>query len=202
MDRRPVSRARSSDERFFRSGETFLTDLLGSTVGLANGGAIQTSYGYDPYGVTQVVGSASDNSFQYSGRENDGTALLSYRNRYYSPSWGRFITEDPIGLDGGDSNLYRYVANSPISFNDPTGLSRGGTDGGLNQITTPSKPTPVQVAITCGEFIAANCQARILRIFPGQFLEQEVDDVLRAARQGDAAAQTARKLLIDGRFRK
>ncbi len=40
----------------------------------------------------------------------------------FSPTIGRFITEDPIGLDGGDSNLYRYVGNDPINRVDPSGL--------------------------------------------------------------------------------
>src|SRR5262249_41685007 len=86
------------DERFARSGATFLTGALGSTMALASSGAVQTNYGYDPYGVAQVTGAASDNPFQYTGRENDGTGLMQYRNRYYSPTWGRFVSEDTIGL--------------------------------------------------------------------------------------------------------
>ncbi len=92
------------DERMSRNGATFLTDALGSTMALASAGAVQTSYGYDPYGVAQITGTASDNPFQYTGRENDGTGLLHYRNRYYNPGWGRFVSEDPIGLRGGDIN--------------------------------------------------------------------------------------------------
>ncbi len=34
----------------------------------------------------------------------------------------RFISEDPIGLKGGDANLYRYVGNSPVNWIDPYGL--------------------------------------------------------------------------------
>lgn len=82
---------------------------------------IQTSYGYDSYGVTQTAGAASTNTFQFTGRENDGTGLYDYRNRYYNPAWGRFISEDPIGLAGGDVNLYRYVGNNPINYGDPSG---------------------------------------------------------------------------------
>jgi hypothetical protein len=55
---------------------------------------------------------------------------------------------------------------------------------------------------TCREFIAQNCKASVLRVFPGQLLDVLVDDVLDAAKSGDRAAQTARKLLFDTRFRK
>ncbi|NEQ42457.1 MAG: DUF4258 domain-containing protein [Leptolyngbya sp. SIOISBB] len=34
---------------------------------------------------------------------------------------GRFLSEDPIGFDAGDANLYRYVFNSPTNYTDPTG---------------------------------------------------------------------------------
>jgi RHS repeat-associated protein len=38
------------------------------------------------------------------------------RARYYDPNVGRFISEDPMGFDGGDVNLYAYAANSPVMF--------------------------------------------------------------------------------------
>ncbi len=31
------------------------------------------------------------------------------------------MTKDPLGIRGGDVNLYRYVGNNPILHNDPTG---------------------------------------------------------------------------------
>jgi hypothetical protein len=34
---------------------------------------------------------------------------------------GRFVSEDPIGFAAGDSNIYRYVGNSPTNFVDPSG---------------------------------------------------------------------------------
>jgi len=55
---------------------------------------------------------------------------------------------------------------------------------------------------TCREFIAQNCKAGVLRVFPAEFLDLPVGDILDAARAGNRAAQTARKLLFDTRFRK
>jgi hypothetical protein len=46
-----------------------------------------------------------------------------YRARYYHPTLQRFISEDPIGFEGGDVNLYAYVANAPMDFVDPSGMS-------------------------------------------------------------------------------
>lgn len=40
----------------------------------------------------------------------------------FSSSLGRWTQLDPIGLEGGDSNLYRYEANSPNNNLDPNGL--------------------------------------------------------------------------------
>jgi RHS repeat-associated protein len=113
------------DERFTRTESgttsTFLTDLLGSTTALTNAsGVIQTSYGYDAYGVATASGTSSDNPYQFTGRNNDGTGLYYYRARYYNPTWGRFVSEDPIGLAAG-VNVYTYVAGAPISETDGTG---------------------------------------------------------------------------------
>ena len=44
-----------------------------------------------------------------------------YRARYYDPTAGRLLTEDPLGFDGG-TNFYPYTSNRPVNFNDPFGL--------------------------------------------------------------------------------
>ena len=60
--------------------------------------------------------------YGFTGREQDAeTGLDYYRARYYDASNGRFISEDPIGFNAGDANLYRYVGNSPTNYNDPSG---------------------------------------------------------------------------------
>jgi hypothetical protein len=45
-----------------------------------------------------------------------------YRARYYDPSIGRFVSEDPIGYAGG-RNQYAYAASNPALYLDPSGLA-------------------------------------------------------------------------------
>lgn len=95
---------------------------LGSTVALAGpAGAMGTQYTYEPFGNTTVSGPASANPTQFSGRENDAIGLYFLRARYYSPTFQRFISEDPLGVAGG-ANLYAYAGNNPISLRDLLGL--------------------------------------------------------------------------------
>jgi RHS repeat-associated protein len=58
---------------------------------------------------------------QFMARENDGTGLYFYRTRYYSPTFGRFASEDPSGFAGG-LNLLAFVRDNPTNFTDPLGL--------------------------------------------------------------------------------
>jgi YD repeat-containing protein len=78
------------DEYFTRTDSSgaryFLTDALGSTLALADSsGALQTNYTYEPFGSTTLSGSATTNSFAYTGRETDSgnPSLYYYRARYY-----------------------------------------------------------------------------------------------------------------------
>ena len=124
-----------------------MSDALGSTLALADAsGALLTTYTYGPFGSTTAAGSSSTNSFQYTGRENDQTGLYYYRARYYDPSIGRFIGEDPIGFNAGQTNFYSYTGNSPILNLDPTGLAvciyyiKGGIYGNGWMYCLPDKP--------------------------------------------------------------
>lgn len=60
---------------------------------------------------------------RFAGREYDAeTGLYFTRNRYYDPAVGRFISEDPVGIDGG-LNLYSYAGLDPVNARDPFGKS-------------------------------------------------------------------------------
>ncbi|KPF65771.1 hypothetical protein IP84_17435, partial [beta proteobacterium AAP99] len=108
--------------------EHLLRDANNNTLGITNAATtpgLTTRYDYDAYGnVSQSTqtGTPSDNSQQYTGRENDPTGLMYYRARYYLPNCARFISEDPIGWASGQVNNYAYVGGDPISLVDPYGL--------------------------------------------------------------------------------
>ncbi|MBZ5520893.1 MAG: Ig-like domain-containing protein [Acidobacteriia bacterium] len=128
------------DEIFSRTdssgASTQLKDALGSTIALADaGGSITAAYTYDPYGGSLAAGLSGSNVFQYTGRENEGNGLYSYRARYYNPAFQRFLSPDPMGYQY-DPNPYIYAKNNPLSFIDPLGLDpsgyspgRGGNNG-------------------------------------------------------------------------
>ena len=60
----------------------------------------------------------------FTGRLYDeNTGLYDYRARWFDPTTGNFISEDPISFSSGDANLYRYCGNSPTNYTDPSGNS-------------------------------------------------------------------------------
>ena len=103
-------------------------DGLGSVTSLTNAsGAVSGSNVYDAFGNTAQFGLA--NPFRYTGREFDADdGLYYYRARYYDPSTGRFLSEDPVGFFGG-RNFYRYATNRPVQDTDPSGLDSIRTTG-------------------------------------------------------------------------
>ncbi len=108
-----------------RSGTTsyFEQDTLSSVTSLSNpAGSLANTYTFDSFGnVTASTGTLT-NPFQYTGRDNDSeTGLYYYRARYFDPRVGRFISEDPLGVRD-HLNMYAYVHNNPINFDDPLGL--------------------------------------------------------------------------------
>ncbi len=124
----------SEDERYLHTQSLIRTyyyhrDHQNSIIALSDKeGKIIESYRYDPFGLithrTKTV--ETYNPYGYTARERDTDDLYYYRARYYDPSIGRFITPDPIGFLGGDTNFYRYVGNDPVNFTDPSGLTETG----------------------------------------------------------------------------
>ncbi len=99
----------------------FLTDHLGSTVALTNSSGVATEQtSYDSFGNATTNLSTR---YQYTGREYDSfSGFHYYRARWYDANLGRFVSEDPIGFESGDVNLYGYVKNNSANRSDPLGL--------------------------------------------------------------------------------
>ncbi len=96
-----------------------LASFNGSVTSIANHRTF-SSYGQ----MLSQSNAATDFLFGFTGRELDPqTGLNYYRDRWYDPLTGEFTSEDPIGFAGGDTNLSRYVGNSPVDYTDPTGNS-------------------------------------------------------------------------------
>jgi RHS repeat-associated protein len=112
-----LSQLRSDTASYYQA------DGLGSVTSLTNpAGAVGATYGYDTFGNLITSTGTLTNSFQYTGREFDTeTSLYYYRARYYDPSTGRFLGEDPAHLGGGQLNFYSYVLNNPLRYADPSG---------------------------------------------------------------------------------
>ncbi|MGA8740146.1 MAG: RHS repeat-associated core domain-containing protein [Terracidiphilus sp.] len=130
------------DERFLRTTasetDNYLTDALGSTTGLTGSSGNSTvQYSYSPFGSISITGTTS-NSYTYTGREIDGLGIDYYRARYYNPSLGRFLSEDPAEFIDGP-NLYTYAGDDPLSFVDPLGTDKcaGNQSGGNGNVLSP-----------------------------------------------------------------
>jgi RHS repeat-associated protein len=149
----PLAMLRSSTTSYYDA------DGLGSVTSLSNSaGSLAQTYGYDSFGKQTSSSGSLTNPFQYTARELDSeTSLYYYRARYYDPSTGRFLSQDPIVFIGG-VNFYRYVRNSATNFGDP---------GGTNTAPLPIETEPVlgPVATWC----AAN-PILCLGIFDGALL--------------------------------
>ncbi len=104
-------------------------DGSGNTVALTNSSqTVVNQYSYTPFGILiSEQETLMGQPFKFSGQVGimaEPNGFYYMRARYYDPSMGRFISEDPSGFDSGDLNLYAYVGNNPLIFIDPSGLSR------------------------------------------------------------------------------
>jgi RHS repeat-associated protein len=100
------------------------SDALGSVLALTNETPAVTSVtNYDEWGK-QIAWyyAQSNNRAQFKGALRFQELDLYYmRNRWYDPSTGRFLSEDPSGFNTGVTP-YAFAGDDPINYSDPTGL--------------------------------------------------------------------------------
>jgi RHS repeat-associated protein len=111
-------------------------DGTGNTAALTDANkAVVNEYAYTPFGIIGHQQEAFPQPFKYVGQHGvmaEPNGFYYMRARYYDPVIGRFVSEDPIGFDGGDVNLYAYVQNNPVNGIDPTGLINLLAGGGVS----------------------------------------------------------------------
>lgn len=77
---------------------------------------------YDEYGNFMKNTNPNFQHLAFAGGLYDqDTKFLRFGARDYDPTIGRWTTKDPLGFDGGDTNVYAYVSGNPMSAIDPTG---------------------------------------------------------------------------------
>lgn len=114
----PLAELRSNATSYYEA------DGLGSVTSLTtSAGALGNTYVYDSFGKVTGSSGSITNRFEYTGREFDSeTGLYYYRARYYDPTAGRFLSEDPTHFEGG-KNFYVYAVSDPVNGIDPFGLN-------------------------------------------------------------------------------
>ena len=114
-------RTGSSKDSLYRNDKLYLFNGHGDVTSMVDkSGKVTKTYSYDAFGNEINIDKNDTNPFRYCGEYWDNeTESIYLRARYYNPSIGRFITEDPI-KDG--SNWYVYCGGNPIMFWDKMGL--------------------------------------------------------------------------------
>jgi RHS repeat-associated protein len=107
--------------------------LDNSTLAATDGsGTLAEGYRYTSQGDVTFVhprrrggttASTIGNRFLFQNQLYDpALGLYSMGARQYSPSLGRFLSPDPVGIAGG-TNLYAFVSGATLTRSDPSGLS-------------------------------------------------------------------------------
>jgi RHS repeat-associated protein len=88
---------------------------------------------YDVWGNVTSSTNATFQPFGFAGGlRDDATNLTHFGAREYAPELGRWTRKDPIGFNGGLTDLYGYVANDPVNWKDQNGLWTGQIGVTLN----------------------------------------------------------------------
>ncbi len=113
-------------------------------------GSIAQRIDYDEFGRILNDTNPGFQPFGFAGGIYDQqTALTRFGARDYDAYTGRWTSKDPIGFEGGDTNLYGYVVNDPVNWTDPAGLSKGGRQNieGSDPLMDPGKINDIKRAL-------------------------------------------------------
>ncbi len=172
-----------------------------------------TNSGFQPFGFA-------------GGIYDTDTKLVRFGARDYNPQIGRWMSKDPIGFSGGDTNLYRYVGNDPVNFVDMNGtdrtevLTKAGTHVGVliydpqmpgNNVLIDQGPREFSLGMFLNQEVPSvvdlnysvprNIGLRIPSTTIKQSRESDYRDIQRAMKlQKDAKSGAAKYQLLDFNF--
>jgi RHS repeat-associated protein len=92
---------------------------------------------FDPFGRADNV-SVADQDVSFASLRNSDDGSLNYDAAYrrYSPSSGRWLSEDPMGFTSGSSNWYAYADSQILTAIDPSGLVAWDVDTKITEVIT------------------------------------------------------------------
>ncbi|MGI8483984.1 MAG: RHS repeat-associated core domain-containing protein, partial [Thermomicrobiales bacterium] len=102
------------------AANTATSNVISTYEGTAEGTSVTQTITYDAWGTPSVSGN-EDSRLMWKGLlwEGDVVGLYYMRGRWYDPSLGRFIQEDPIHSGVND---YTFAGDDPVNGSDPSGL--------------------------------------------------------------------------------
>jgi RHS repeat-associated protein len=105
----------------------FQTDGQGNVIGLTSGASSMQHLLYSPWGEWEHEDGLPLDSTRLAWKglmwEGGVAALYYIRARWYDPETRGFVSEDPLGIEGG-INTYAYTSNDPVNGWDPSGLAQ------------------------------------------------------------------------------
>lgn len=103
-----------------------LKDDRGAVVGVIGAkGQVLWQADYSAFGEVRVNRSAIPQHLRLPGQwQCAHTQLVYNRFRWYEPAWGRYLTPDPLGIEGG-ADGYAYCEGNPYDYIDFLGLCAG-----------------------------------------------------------------------------
>ena len=97
---------------------------------------------------------AQYNPFRYKGYLWIPSTGLYYLNaRFYDPTTGRFVSEDPQGITPGDArsfNAYAYADNNPVMLADPSGTMPVPVEVDDYGPAVTTQPAPAKTSTSTG----------------------------------------------------
>ena len=170
---------------------TFLhSDATGSPVAATNeAGAVIWRKTYAPYG--KASNKDGDNRIGYTGHVEDQNGLIYAGARYYDPTLGRFLSDDPVRFSESNPmsfNRFAYANDNPYRFIDPTGMAPDPeTLAAAGETSVPG-----EAVIT----VAHNIQSESAAI--SEASTTEVASVLLAGPEGKVAEAVVGKIVSRG----